>query len=65
MTKREKPARTEGELEALWRPSPEFIGPVAPPMLMWFYHGCPKDDWQIEAERRFAKGERRSDDRSQ
>ena len=35
MPKREKPSRTREKLEALWRPHPDFIGPVAPPMELW------------------------------
>ena len=26
---------TEAELETLWRPTPAFIGPVGPPMVIW------------------------------
>ena len=26
---------SEAELETLWRPSSDFIGPVAPPMWLW------------------------------
>ena len=26
---------SEAELETLWRPSPDFIGPVGPPMWLW------------------------------
>jgi hypothetical protein len=49
--KRETP-RTNAELEALWREDPAFIGPVAPPMLMWFYRGRPKAEWELKAGQR-------------
>lgn len=42
-------------LESLWRDDPEMIGPVAPPMVLWLLRGSPKDQWQIDAERRRAE----------
>lgn len=30
---------TRCELEALWRGDPAFIGPVAPPMILWLKRG--------------------------
>jgi hypothetical protein len=33
--KRALQPRTAEQLEALWRPHPAFIGPVAPPMVLW------------------------------
>ena len=35
MKTRERRLPTPVELEALWRPDPAFIGPVAPPMWLW------------------------------
>ena len=45
---------TAAELEPIWRPDPAFIGPVAPPMLLWLYRGRPKNAWELKAEARHA-----------
>jgi hypothetical protein len=34
------------ELEALWRPSPDFIGPVAPPTWLWLRDSEKQAAWQ-------------------
>jgi hypothetical protein len=46
MTARLKPPVV---LQELWRPAPDFIGPLLPPMLLWFARGCPKDQWELDA----------------
>jgi hypothetical protein len=46
--KRQKPPRTEAELEALWRKDPGFIGPVAPPMWLWLKDEEKQERWEIE-----------------
>lgn len=45
------PVNDDG-LDELWRPSPEFIGPVMPPMIAWLLAGRPRSQWQIDAETR-------------
>ena len=47
------------DLQELWRPAPGFVGPLLPPMLLWFARGRPQSAWEIEAEVRFAMGVRR------
>lgn len=42
--KRARPTQTE--LEALWRPRPEFIGPVAPPMWLWMHDREKQRAWR-------------------
>ena len=37
---------TQVELEALWRPSPEFIGPVGPPMELWIRDCAKQAAWR-------------------
>jgi hypothetical protein len=52
--RRFKPMTYE-ELEADWRADeggPNFIGPVAPPMLLWLYRHSPKSPWELEAKNR-------------
>lgn len=43
------------ELDALWRGNPDFIGPGAPPMVLWGRAGSPPDTWMsvasVECER--------------
>ncbi len=43
---------TSEELQELWRPDADLIGPLMPPMLLWFARGRPKDAWQIAGEAR-------------
>ena len=38
--------------QELWRPSPEFTGPMMPPMLLWNARGRPKSAWEIAADER-------------
>ena len=46
---------TAEELEAMWRPRPDFIGPVAPPMWLWL-HAREIDRYRlIERNRELAK----------
>lgn len=45
--------------QVLWRPSPDFCGPLMPPMLLWFARGRPKSAWEVEADARHAAGVRR------
>ena len=35
MAKKPRALPTQAELEALWHPRPDFIGPVGPPMELW------------------------------
>jgi hypothetical protein len=41
-------------LDALWRPSADFVGPVEPPMVRWLRMGSPPSPWQIAARARHA-----------
>ena len=45
-------------LDASWchRPAPDFIGPLCPPMQLWFARGRPKSQWEIDAAARQAAG---------
>jgi hypothetical protein len=45
--KRQKPMPTPQELEALWRPYPSFIGPVAPPMVLFLRDRAAQAQWEI------------------
>jgi hypothetical protein len=38
---------TAEELEALWRPHPAFVGPVAPPMWLWIRNRQAQASWRI------------------
>ena len=53
-----KPTAPE-DLQELWRPAPAFIGPLMPPMLLWFARGRRQGAWEIAAEARHAAGVRR------
>ena len=44
---REKRQMTAEELEQLWRPSPDFIGPVGPPMVLWLKNAEAQREWKI------------------
>ena len=39
---------TDAELEAYWRPSPDFVGPVAPPMWLWLRDLEAQERWKIQ-----------------
>ena len=54
-----KPIFRTKSFQELWRSSPEFVGPMMPPMLRWFAHGRLKSAWEIEAEARYSAGLRR------
>jgi hypothetical protein len=45
--KRDRHSRTLEELEALWRPHPDFIGPVGPPMLLFSRDRAAQEEWEI------------------
>jgi hypothetical protein len=45
-SKRQRPRRTAAELEALWRKSSDFIGPVAPPMHLWLHDPEKQELWR-------------------
>jgi hypothetical protein len=38
--------------QELWRPEPDFVGPLMPPMLLWVARGRPKSPWALQAEAR-------------
>jgi hypothetical protein len=38
---------TVEELEELWRPSPEFVGPVGPPMWLWLKDADAQRAWEL------------------
>ena len=40
------------DLQELWRPAPEFAGPMLPPMIAWQLRGEPKSPWQIASDER-------------
>lgn len=40
------------ELEALWRPYPEFIGPAVPPMWLWLWDREAQRRWELEVNLR-------------
>ena len=48
-----KRAEWPGEdLQNFWRPYPAFVGPLMPPMLLWFARGRPKSPWELIGEER-------------
>lgn len=54
------PPLTDQQIEDLWRPTPDFIGPVAPPMWLWV-RGRGKGDywlkpkWWLKEQQNFNK----------
>lgn len=61
---RNEGARAAVTLDASWSHTlaPAFIGPLMPPMLLWFARGRPKSAWEIVAEARQSVGVRRWDE---
>jgi hypothetical protein len=45
---KQKRQMTAEELEGLWRPHPAFVGPVAPPMVLWLRDRQRQEQWEIE-----------------
>jgi hypothetical protein len=49
-----KPIFRTSDHQELWRPSPAFVGPMMPPMLLWLARGRPRSAWEVAAEVRHA-----------
>jgi hypothetical protein len=49
-------ARAAVPMDASWchNPAPDLIGPMMPPMELWFARGRPKSAWEIAAQTRHA-----------
>lgn len=52
--KKPKPIFRTSDHQELWRPAPDFVGPLMPPMLLWFARGRPKSAWEVAADARHA-----------